>query len=85
MKSVTKDIQINISEEQTIVELSKDLQPFSSEVYIKKIVGGKVIEVNIKSFLGLITLQIHNGDTVNVRAVGEDCEEALAAVVNYLT
>lgn len=85
MNIATMEIHINISEEQTIVELSKEIQQFSSEIFIKKVVRGNVIEVNLKSFLGLITLQIQNGDALTVRAVGVDCEKALAAVVNYLT
>ncbi|NEU29537.1 HPr family phosphocarrier protein [bacterium LRH843] len=84
-KTAAKEITIDITEDQTIVELSKEIQQFSSEIYLKKMVKGNEIEVNIKSFLGLITLQIHNGDSVAVRAVGSDCEEALAAVTNYLS
>ncbi|MBU8790258.1 HPr family phosphocarrier protein [Bacilli bacterium] len=42
-------------------------------------------EVNLKSILGLINIHLTNGDKVEVRAVGEDAQKALEAVVEYLT
>ena len=84
-KSSTKDIIVNISDNVTIVEVSKATQKFESEIYLKKIVNGTPHEINLKSFLGLITLQLRNGDHLNVRTVGEDSEEALADVVQYLS
>lgn len=84
-KSVSKTIEINIPENVTIVEVSNATQKFQSEIYLKKIVNGAVHEINLKSFLGLITLQLRNGDQLTVSAVGEDCETALEEVVNYLS
>ncbi|MEQ6390665.1 HPr family phosphocarrier protein [Bacillaceae bacterium S4-13-58] len=84
-KEVSKQIKVDISEEQTIVELSKSIQAFDSEIFLKKNVSGSVIEINLKSFLGLINLRLTNGDLLTVRAVGDDCEEALQEVVDYLT
>lgn len=84
-KSSSKEIVVNITEEQTIIELSKIVQPYNAEIYLKKLVGGNVIEVNLKSFLGLITLQLKNNDQIIVRTVGEDCEEVLEEVVRFLT
>lgn len=83
-KNVSKSIVVNISENATIVELSKAIQKFKSEVFLKKNVNGAIHEINLKSFLGLITLQLRNGDTLIVNAIGEDCEEALAEVASYL-
>lgn len=85
MKESQKNIVVNIKESQTIMELSGKLQSFSSDVYLKKIYLGNVLEVNVKSFLGLITLHLENGDSISVRAVGEDCEEVLEVVVNFFT
>jgi phosphocarrier protein HPr len=84
-KTVSKKVTVNISENVTIVEVSKATQKYQSEIYLKKNVNGTVHEINLKSFLGLITLQLKNGDDVTVSAVGEDCEEALKEVVNYLS
>lgn len=84
-KSAFKEIIISISEEQTIIELSKLVQPFHSEIFLKKIVSGDIREINLKSFLGLITLQLKNNDQIMIRVVGEDCEEALEKVAEFLT
>lgn len=83
-KSCTKNIVVNISETTTIVEISKATQKFRSEIFLKKNVNGMIHEINLKSFLGLITLQLKNGDHVTVYTIGEDCEEALKEVVNFL-
>ena len=81
----TREITVNITEDQTIVDLSQSLQPFKSEVYLIKTVQGSVLEVNLKSFLGLITLQLKNGDTVKIKSVGEDHIEALQKVVDFFS
>ncbi|UOR10226.1 HPr family phosphocarrier protein [Halobacillus amylolyticus] len=85
MKESKQEIIVNISEDQTIIELSDRLQPYESEIFLKKIYQGSIYEINLKSFLGLITLKIKNGDKIWVRATGTDCEEALQSVVDYLT
>ncbi|KHF38740.1 HPr family phosphocarrier protein [Halalkalibacter okhensis] len=81
----TQEVVVNISEEQTITGLSELIQPYQSEIYLKKLVRGTVHEVNLKSFLGLITLQMRNGDKITVRAIGEDSEAAINKVVEFLT
>ena len=84
-KVSSQEIVVHITEDQTIVGLSELIQPYQSEIYLKKLVLGTVTEVNLKSFLGLITLQLRNGDRFTVRAVGEDSEEALNEVIEFLT
>ncbi|MGJ9383793.1 HPr family phosphocarrier protein [Salipaludibacillus sp. CF4.18] len=84
-KTITKQITINLSEEQTIVELSKSVQSLRSDIYLKKFLNGNMIEINLNSFLGLITLQLKNNERITVRAVGDDCEDALNRVVEFLT
>lgn len=84
-KTSTKEIVVNISETTTIIEVSKVTQKFQSEIYLKKNVNGMIHEINLKSFLGLITLQLKNGDHLTVHAVGEDSEEALEEVVSFLS
>ncbi|MDF0727311.1 HPr family phosphocarrier protein [Cytobacillus sp. S13-E01] len=84
-KSSSKTINVNISEKVTIVEVSKATQKFQSDIFLKKNVNGTPHEINLKSFLGLITLQLKNGDTLTIKAIGEDCEEALEEVVKYLS
>lgn len=84
-KSSSENIVVNISEDVTIIEVSKATQKFQSEIYLKKNVNGVIHEINLKSFLGLITLQLKNGDHITVQTIGEDCEEALEEVVNFLS
>ncbi|RSL33958.1 HPr family phosphocarrier protein [Salibacterium salarium] len=80
-----KEIQIHISENQTITELSQLLTPYNAEVYLEKKDDSHVIEVNLKSFLGLITMRLQNGDNVIIRTEGTDAQESLKAVSDYLT
>ncbi len=81
---VTKTIQVFIKESQTIMELSQIIQQYDSEILLKKNVNGSVIEANLKSFLGLINLRLHDGDEVIVECIGEDAEQALGEVEAFL-
>jgi phosphocarrier protein HPr len=81
----TQEVNVNISEDQTIVDLSQILQPYQAEIYLEKVVDGTMREVNLKSFLGLITLQLKNGDQVKVKAIGKDHEQALHEVVSFFS
>ncbi|MYL32036.1 HPr family phosphocarrier protein [Pontibacillus yanchengensis] len=85
MSELSKVITVNIDETQTIIELSNKIQRFDSEIFLKKYVDGSMIEVNLKSFLGLINLRLTNGDEITVRCIGEDSEEALNEVREWLT
>lgn len=81
---VSKTITVNITEDVTIVEVSKATQKYNSEIYLKKVVNGTPHEINLKSFLGLITLQLKNGDKLTIEAEGNDAQAALDEVANYL-
>ncbi|MFC4736826.1 HPr family phosphocarrier protein [Bacillus daqingensis] len=85
MEIAKQDITIRLEETQTIVELTNLLTPYESDIYIVNRSGGNVIEANVKSLLGLVSLRIGNGDRVTVRAEGTDAEAALDAVVQFLT
>ncbi|WP_070120889.1 HPr family phosphocarrier protein [Bacillus marinisedimentorum] len=84
-ESIRENVPVQISDELTIVDLSALTQKYKSEIYLKKVVRGSVIEVSLKSFLGLITLQLQNGDEITIRAVGEDSEEAVAEVETFFS
>jgi phosphocarrier protein HPr len=75
---------VNLSEDQTIIELSQILAEFSSTVLIKKNEGAYYKEANIKSILGLISLRLKNGDSVTIEATGTDEQEAVRAVSQFL-
>lgn len=84
-QELTKTINVYLSENKTIVDLSQLIQKYDSEIYLKKIVNGSVIEVNLKSFLGLINLQLRNGDEVIARVEGIDSQEALMEVERFFS
>lgn len=78
-------VKVYLSENKTIVDLSQLIQKYDSEIYLKKIVNGSVIEVNLKSFLGLINLQLRNGDEIEARAEGNDGHEALEEIERFFS
>lgn len=64
-----------------ISNIVKAAEGFSSDVVVAK--GER--EANAKSIMKLLTLGAKQGDTVLVRADGEDEEAALAAVVEIIS
>ncbi|MBI4746039.1 MAG: HPr family phosphocarrier protein [Deltaproteobacteria bacterium] len=46
---------------------------FSSEIWVEK----DDVEVNGKSIMGLMMLAAEKGSAINVRALGDDCVEAM--------
>ncbi|WP_226658862.1 HPr family phosphocarrier protein [Pseudalkalibacillus hwajinpoensis] len=82
---VEKKIPVYMTESQTIIELSEIIQQYKAEIILKKNVNGSLIEANLKSFLGLINLRLHNGDEITVECVGEDAAEALSEVELFLS
>lgn len=79
------EIIINLSEKQTIIELSQALTPYKADVYLINEAGGNLYEANVKSMLGLVTLRIKNGDRVKIRATGSDAQEAMERAVQYFS
>ncbi|MFK3959908.1 HPr family phosphocarrier protein [Guptibacillus hwajinpoensis] len=82
---VEKKIPVYMTESQTIIELSQIIQQYDAEIILKKNVNGSIIEANLKSFLGLINLRLHDGDEIVVECVGEDAKEALSEVEVFLS
>ncbi|PRO66300.1 HPr family phosphocarrier protein [Alkalicoccus urumqiensis] len=83
MKRAAQEVTVNIREDQTITELSASLQPYRADVYIEKMSRGSHMKVNVKSFLGLVTIHLENGDTITVSAEGEDADQALEEAVRF--
>lgn len=54
---------------------------YISSIYI--IYGDKT--VNAKSIMGMLSLKVFNGMEFTIKAEGEDAEEAVSAMVDYLT
>ena len=44
------------------------------------LIGKKGSEVSAKSIMGLLTIEGHQGATLQVQAIGEDAEEAIAGI-----
>ncbi|MFC7062160.1 HPr family phosphocarrier protein [Halobacillus seohaensis] len=83
-QKVSKTIKVYIKESQTIIELSQIIQQYDSEILLKKNVNGSIIEANLKSFLGLINLRLHDGDEVQVECIGDDAADALKEVEKFM-
>ena len=60
-----------------IVQIANE---FNSRVFIE--IGTK--KINAKSIMGMMTLQLREGEEVLVKADGADEEEALEGIENYL-
>ncbi|MFG6147829.1 HPr family phosphocarrier protein [Halobacillus sp. B23F22_1] len=82
---VSKTIKVNINETQTIMELSQIIQQYDAEIILKKNVNGNIIEANLKSFLGLVNLRLHNGDEIQVEGFGKDASKALTEVEAFFS
>ena len=59
----------------------KTAKRFSSEIVVVK--GGR--EANAKSSLKIMTLGARKGDTLTIRAEGEDAEEAVDALAELIS
>ena len=67
-------------EARPIANLVQVANQYSSQIYLE--VDGK--RVNAKSIMGMMSLALMNGDTVVLDVQGEDEEEALAGLENFL-
>ncbi|PAD17569.1 HPr family phosphocarrier protein [Shouchella clausii] len=84
MEKVEKEMQVALSEEQTVLELGECLKNFQAEVFIRKMENGNVYTANANSLLGLINLQLKNGDTVVILAEGREAQQAVEALAHFL-
>ncbi len=62
-------------------EFVRTAKRFSSEIVVVK--GGR--EANAKSSLKLMTLRARKGDTLTIRAEGDDAQEAVDALVELIS
>ncbi|WP_273853501.1 HPr family phosphocarrier protein [Guptibacillus spartinae] len=85
VNKVERKIPVYMKESQTIIELNQIIQKYDAEILLKKNVNGSLIEANLKSFLGLINLRLHDGDEILVECIGEDAAEALNEVELFLS
>ncbi|MCA0972164.1 HPr family phosphocarrier protein [Halobacillus litoralis] len=85
MEAIQKNVTVHLDENQTIVELSGIVQSYDAEILIKKDVQGSWYEINLKSILGLINLQLKNGDVILLESKGKDRQQAMEAIESYFS
>ena len=79
---VTKTMVVaNGLEGRTVASLVQIASRYKSSVYIE--VENK--KVNAKSIMGMMSLGVAKGEKINVVATGEDEQEALENVENFVT
>ncbi|TGB02937.1 HPr family phosphocarrier protein [Halobacillus salinus] len=85
MDAIRKNVTVHLDEKQTIIELSGIVQRYDAEILIKKEVQGSWYEVNLKSLLGLINLQLQNGDVILLESKGKDQQQAIEEIESYFS
>ena len=79
----TKTVKVSLQEDldtRPIAMLVQMASQYNSTVYIDH----ESKHVNAKSIMGMMTLALKNGDSVNVVAEGTDEEDAAAKISQYL-
>ena len=80
---MTKDVTINIEtglEARPVAQLVQVASQFESKIYLE--VEDK--KVNAKSIMGMMSLGLAAGEKVVISAEGEDEEQAIESIENYL-
>lgn len=78
-KSITIALKDGL-EARPIAELVQVASKYDSRIYIE--LGTK--RVNAKSIMGMMSLELDNGDEMTVSAEGKDEEEAIQDIESYL-
>ena len=81
---ITKDVTIDIKQATDASPVAKCVQlasQFKSKIYIEN----GATKVNAKSIMGMMALGILSGEEVKVSAEGDDEQNAIDTMVNYLT
>ena len=80
---VTKNMKIEIQsglEARPVAMFVQTASQYDSSIYVEH----ENKRVNAKSIMGMMTLQLREGEEVLVKADGADEEEALEGIENYL-
>lgn len=81
MKKQTVEVQLNSGLERLAAMLVQVASKYESRVYLES--DGR--RVNAKSIMGMMSLVLNNGETVEINADGSDEEGAVTAIADYLT
>ncbi|HCA21927.1 MAG TPA: HPr family phosphocarrier protein [Lachnospiraceae bacterium] len=71
----------NYVEARPVAEIVQTASQYESAIYL--ISGDK--KINAKSIMGMMSLGLHNDDIISVEADGRDEEQAIDAVVRYMS
>ena len=75
-------IQNNMDmEDRPVAHLVQEASQYASQVYI--VMGSK--KINAKSIMGMMTLGLDAGEEITLSANGEDEEDAMKSIENYLS
>lgn len=80
---VVKDMQVKIKEGLNVGTVALFIQKasqFNSSIYLEY--GNK--KINAKSIMGMMTLDIPNGEEISVLAEGDDESDAISSIESYL-
>ncbi len=81
---IKKPVIINLStglEARPVAQLVQVASRFNSEIFVE--VGPK--KVNAKSIMGMMTLGLDAGEQITLSANGEDEEDAMSSMEQYLS
>ncbi|MBE5864333.1 MAG: HPr family phosphocarrier protein [Lachnospiraceae bacterium] len=81
---VVRDILVNLEhglEARPIALLVQEASKYDSKIYIQS----KDRRVNAKSIMGMMTLALDNGETLEVSADGDDEQVAVSGIEHFLS
>ncbi len=81
---VVKDILVNLEnsmDARPIALLVQEASKYDSKIYIQS----KDRRVNAKSIMGMMTLVLYNGETLEVSADGSDEQNAMNGIEHFLS
>ena len=81
---IKKPITIHLStglESRPVAQLVQVASQFNTDIYVE--IGRK--KVNAKSIMGMMTLGLDAGEEITLSANGEDEEDAMKSIENYLS
>ncbi|MBO4290464.1 MAG: HPr family phosphocarrier protein [Lachnospiraceae bacterium] len=81
---IVKDVRVNLEnglEARPVALLVQEASKYNSKIYIQS----KDRRVNAKSIMGMMTLALDNGETLEVSADGDDEQVAVNGIEHFLS
>ncbi len=83
LKMLVKQVEVKLKtglQARPAALFVQEANRFSSDIYLEK--DGK--KVNAKSIMGLMSLAVSSGTEINIIADGDDEQEAIGALANFI-